>query len=131
MPEGDRVTPSPARSSASAPPRAWRVWVCSTTFPDTTLTAPNPQRARLSTTPHDRPLDARQGDPQERLAAVGPEAARGLFLLVTDLLQHRDTSRITSGSATKTVAITIAGVAKTTSIPASESDGPNQPVRLL
>ena len=41
------------------------------------------------------------------------------------------TSRITSGSATKTVAITIAGVAKTTSIPASESDGPNQPVRLL
>ena len=37
----------------------------------------------------DGPLDARQGDPPERLAGVGPEAARGLLLLVADLLEHR------------------------------------------
>ena len=39
------------------------------------------------------------------------------------------TSRMTSGSDTKTVAITMPGVAKMTSKPASSSAGPNQPLR--
>ena len=38
----------------------------------------------------DRPLDAGQGDPPERLGTVGSEAAGGLLLVVADLGQHRD-----------------------------------------
>ena len=38
---------------------------------------------------HDRPLDARQGDPAEGLDGVGAEAAGRLLLLVADLLEHR------------------------------------------
>ena len=38
---------------------------------------------------HDRPLDAGQGDPPERLPGVGAEAAGGLLLVVADLLEHR------------------------------------------
>ena len=68
------------------------VWVSPLTLPETTLTAPNSpsERARLSTTPYTTAhLMLGRVIRRNVCHALAPEAARGLLLVVADLVEHR------------------------------------------
>ena len=105
------VIDSRPRTADTSSTRSVAVWVRIATPPETILTAPNSPRDRQAE--HDTikqaPFDGRQRDAGKGLQARGAQAARGLLLLGSDLLQHRNHLTMTSGRLTKAVAMMIPG----------------------
>src|SRR3954447_10568269 len=110
------------------------VCVCPTTLPDTTLTAPNSpsERARLSTTPYTTAHLMLGSVIRRKVCTTFAPRLRAACSCSSPISDSTGTtSRMTSGSATKTVANTMPGAAKMTLNPALESAVPNSPVRGL
>ena len=110
------------------------VWVCCTMLPETTFTAPySPsERARLSTTPYTTAHLMLGSVIRRNVCTTFAPRLRDACSISSPISDSTGTtSRITSGSATKTVAMIMPGVAKMTGMPALASPGPNRPVRGL
>ena len=100
------------------------------TLPATTLTAPNSpsDRARLSTTPYTTAhLMPGRVMRQKVCRALAPRLLAACSCSSPMSSRTGTTSRITSGRDTKTVAMTMPGIANTTWRPLSSRVGPNQP----